>query len=312
MEPGVDPVAEADRRGTILIVFRMGNMDLEAPKAAAAANNGNDGIDQASYRLLDGDKKEFAEPLPIAPASVGVSAVPAPMVAAGYGMPGMPGGSPISGVGGVPVWGYPITGTPIGLAGPPHIPFGAPAGLKSYTMRNLSPDHLPGPVDHMLVDVKHTPGYSLPAPVKHIEYTEEHPVIGEGQLAYPKWALPDGNGGGANCPPQGAPGPAMGPGTTSDAGGTAALKHRIVEPAALGRAAGSAVGLSITDNADVHTHSCPSACHSRDRPVRFRPLRSCRGGPCVGEHSSRHLTWRTTGVAIRGTGVASCLAGSVL
>ena len=204
-------MAEADRRGTILVVFRMGNMDLEAPKATAAANNGNEGIDQASFRVLDGDKKEFAEPLPIAPASIGVSGVPAPMVVAGYGLPGMPGGSPVSGVGGVPVWGYPITGTPIGLAGPPHIPFGAPAGLKSYTMRNLSPDHLPGPVDHMLVDVKHTPGYSMPAPVKHIEYTEDHPVIAEGQLAYPKWALPDGNGAGGNCPP-GAAGPAMGPG----------------------------------------------------------------------------------------------------
>ncbi|MEZ6047682.1 MAG: hypothetical protein R3C11_19305 [Planctomycetaceae bacterium] len=29
LEPGVDPVAEADRRGTILAVFRVGNKDLE-------------------------------------------------------------------------------------------------------------------------------------------------------------------------------------------------------------------------------------------------------------------------------------------
>src|SRR5690606_12389443 len=29
--PGQDPVAEADRRGTIMAVLRMGNMDLEMP-----------------------------------------------------------------------------------------------------------------------------------------------------------------------------------------------------------------------------------------------------------------------------------------
>ncbi len=31
LEPGVDPVAEARRRGTILLVLRLGNIDLEAP-----------------------------------------------------------------------------------------------------------------------------------------------------------------------------------------------------------------------------------------------------------------------------------------
>jgi hypothetical protein len=31
LEPGVDPVAEARRRGTVLLVIRMGNIDLEAP-----------------------------------------------------------------------------------------------------------------------------------------------------------------------------------------------------------------------------------------------------------------------------------------
>ena len=31
LDPGVDPVAEADRRGTIMVVLRLGNMDLEMP-----------------------------------------------------------------------------------------------------------------------------------------------------------------------------------------------------------------------------------------------------------------------------------------
>jgi hypothetical protein len=31
LDPGVDPVAEARRRGTVLLVIRMGNIDLEAP-----------------------------------------------------------------------------------------------------------------------------------------------------------------------------------------------------------------------------------------------------------------------------------------
>jgi hypothetical protein len=31
LEPGVDPIAEAQRRGSILVIIRMGNIDLEAP-----------------------------------------------------------------------------------------------------------------------------------------------------------------------------------------------------------------------------------------------------------------------------------------
>ena len=203
LEPGVDPVAEANRRGTILAVFRIGNMDLEMPNAHAAANDPA-GVNQVVY--LDGDRKEFAEPMPISPVDAGLSAVPAPMVVAGYGRPGMPAPGPIAGVGGTPVWGMPITGTPIGLPGPPALPYGAPASLQSHTIRNLTENHLPQPVDHMLIDVKETPGYSVPPPVKHIEYTEEHPVYREGEVLYPKWALPEGGAGGAACPP-GAPMP---------------------------------------------------------------------------------------------------------
>ena len=88
-----------------------------------------------------------------------------------------------------------MTATPIGLPGPPHLPLGGPAGLKSHTVRNLSPNKIPEPTDHMLIDVKHNPGYSVPAPVKHIQYTENHPVFGPGEVSAPV------SGGAANCPP---------------------------------------------------------------------------------------------------------------
>src|SRR5205823_5306255 len=35
LEPGVDPIAEAQRRGSILLVLRVGNIDLEAPNTPA-------------------------------------------------------------------------------------------------------------------------------------------------------------------------------------------------------------------------------------------------------------------------------------
>ena len=34
LDPGVDPIAEADRRGSILAILRMGNKDLEAGSGA--------------------------------------------------------------------------------------------------------------------------------------------------------------------------------------------------------------------------------------------------------------------------------------
>jgi hypothetical protein len=35
LEPGVDPVAEAQKRGSVLAIFRLGNIDLEAPNTPA-------------------------------------------------------------------------------------------------------------------------------------------------------------------------------------------------------------------------------------------------------------------------------------
>jgi hypothetical protein len=38
----------------------------------------------------------------------------------------------------------------------------------------------------MLIDVQHNPGYSLPEPVRHIQYRESHPVHAPGQVSTPQ------------------------------------------------------------------------------------------------------------------------------
>jgi hypothetical protein len=68
-------------------------------------------------------------------------------------------------------------------------------------MRNLSPNHIPRPTQDLLIDVKHNPGYSLPEPVRHIQYTEDHPVFGPGQVSAPVSGGGGFNGGQAFCPP---------------------------------------------------------------------------------------------------------------
>jgi hypothetical protein len=186
LQPGVDPVAEAERRGTIMVVLRMGNMDLEMPNNAAQPMPEGAAITQVSY-FADGDKGQHVPPSPIAVA--GNLGVPGPMIMGGPGGPGMPGLNPISGIGGTPTWGTPITTTPIGLPGPPHLPMGHKAGLRSHIIRNLSSYDLPGPSDTMLIDVKHDPGIRMPHPVNHIEYTEKHPTFNPGEVSRPKWSI---------------------------------------------------------------------------------------------------------------------------
>ncbi len=96
LDPGVDPIVEADRRGAIMAIVRLGNKDL--------------GI---------------------------ASATPEQM---GF-QPGMQGPCPTPGyVAGMtaPQYGMPISGTPIGLAGPPYVPLECPpvcSGTRSSTIR---------------------------------------------------------------------------------------------------------------------------------------------------------------------------------
>ena len=190
LDPGVDPVAEAERRGTIMLVIRVGNMDLEMPNGLATEDpEGDDGaVEQIGFWQADGDEGQHVPPAPIK--VQGSMGVPGPMIVGGPGGPGRPAVNPISGVGGTPVWGMPMTSTPLGLPGPAHLPLGHPAGLQSHTIRNLSNQEIPEPVDHFLIDVKTNPGVRMPKPVRHIEYTENHPVFAPGEVSYPKWAMP--------------------------------------------------------------------------------------------------------------------------
>ncbi len=153
LDPGVDPIVEADRRGTILSIIRIGNKDLEIPVAQAA---GMEGV-QAGYYGPGG----AGCPMPMGPA----------MMAGGQALPA---GIPPQFVAGLtaPQYGMPITGTPIGLPGPPHIPMGIPAGLQRHSIVNHTKSKIPGPVAHFRVDVKQEPGFSYPAPVNHMQVTE--------------------------------------------------------------------------------------------------------------------------------------------
>ena len=129
LDPGVDPVLEAQRRGAVLAILRIGNKDLEVP-----------GVD--------------------------------PELAAGgmFGVgPAGAGGNEayVSGLTG-PHYGIPITGTPLGLPGPPHIPLGGPAGLKSHTIHNHTARQIPAPSHKLNIHVRQNPGLSYPRPVDRV------------------------------------------------------------------------------------------------------------------------------------------------
>src|SRR6185437_7378440 len=43
LEPGIDPILEADRRGTILLIVRLGAIDLEMPGGGSVLGGGAGG-----------------------------------------------------------------------------------------------------------------------------------------------------------------------------------------------------------------------------------------------------------------------------
>lgn len=170
LDPGVDPIAEADRRGSIMAILRVGNLDLQLPGSGGMAMNG--GVTRAQYSSCpDGNCQG---------GSVGGGSYQG-----GYGgMPGPPQGMStaafaprpmpphmISGMT-TPQWGMPSVGTPIGLPGPPHIPLGHEAGLTSHSMRNKTRVRMPPPVHKMSMTVKQRPGMNYPRPVNHVNISE--------------------------------------------------------------------------------------------------------------------------------------------
>ncbi len=199
LDPGIDPVQQAEQMGTIMLILRFGNKDLQPATSVMAADGS---VTPVSYQTMDGLQGQVAPPMPIGYLTQNGGGIPGDMIVAGGGAPGQP-VTPVAGMGATPPWGMPITGTPIGLPGPPHLPYGVPAGLRSHTVRNLSDNHIPEPTRDLLIDVRHNPGYSVPEPVRHVPLTESHPVFGPGEVAQP---ISGGGGfgsGGAYCPPGG-------------------------------------------------------------------------------------------------------------
>ena len=167
-----------------MAVIRMGNMDYEMPgQMNAVTQNGEHG----SIDLVDGEAGNFVPPQPIGDFQATSGNIPGDQVMGGPHGPGQPPYDMIAGMN-APMYGYPSVATPIGLPGPPHIPYGRPAGLKSHTIRNNTDYDVGEPVDHLLIDVKHDPGIRMPHPVKHIEYTETHPVYRPGETSVPNWS----------------------------------------------------------------------------------------------------------------------------
>ncbi len=148
LDPGVDPIVEADRRGSILAIVRMGNRDLEVPGEAIGPQD----VVPAGY-------PNGLQATPFAPQAMGI---PGGTVPQNY----------ISGVN-APQYGMPISGTPIGLPGPPHVPLGGQAGLQRHVMVNHTRVHMPPPTERFRVDVKQSPGISYPKPADHVFINEQ-------------------------------------------------------------------------------------------------------------------------------------------
>lgn len=161
LDPGVDPIVEADRRGSIMAVVRVGNKDIEMgaqPQPMGA------GVQQAQF-------------VPGGAVMSGPAAMTQPSLPPNY----------ISGITS-PQYGMPYTGTPIGLVGPPHLPLGAPAGLQKHVMRNHTKMNLPQPNAKFKIHVRQQPGMSYPKPASRMSIREQtiYPPLRYGQPYYDK------------------------------------------------------------------------------------------------------------------------------
>ena len=152
LDPGVDPIVEADRRGSIMAVIRLGNKDVEMP-GAGYGHYGGGHIVQASFPHGMPNGAVGAQPVNMAPAMMPPQA--------------------ISGLT-IPQYGMPYTGTPIGLTGPPHIPLGGQAGLRKHVMRNHTPHYIPDPIHKFKIHVKENPGIHYPTPPSRMWIHNQH------------------------------------------------------------------------------------------------------------------------------------------
>jgi hypothetical protein len=166
LAPGVDPIVEADRRGSILAILRIGNLDLQLPGSQTVAMN--PGVEQAQY--MQGAGGAPCGPGGCMPGAGAAMGGPMGMPAAAFAPQAAP-PNLISGVNG-PQYGMPYVGTPIGLPGPPHIPLGHQAGLTQHIMKNHTRVKMPPPVAKMKMTVKQRPGMDYPRPVNHVNVSE--------------------------------------------------------------------------------------------------------------------------------------------
>lgn len=177
LDPGVDPITEADRRGAILAVIRLGNKDVELP----GSNGDSAGVMPVSFQENSIGPGMQANYYPGMPGSVPMGAGLGGMPVPGGAMAAGPSGLIPSHVAGItaPEYGMPYGPTPLGLPGPPHIPFGGPAGLQKHTMTNHTRQHYPQPQATMKIHVRQPPGYSYPQPANRAWITEQtiHPTM---------------------------------------------------------------------------------------------------------------------------------------
>ena len=162
LDPGVDPIIEADRRGAIMAIVRLGNKDLAIASATA--------------EQMPGGPMGMQGPCPPPGYVAGMTA---------------------------PQYGMPISGTPIGLAGPPSVPLGVPAGLQKHTIVNHTIVSLPQPVTRERIDVRQSPGISYPEPVSHVRIVERTTAGIGNQTSF--GPVPDRRhsvGGAVPCPPE--------------------------------------------------------------------------------------------------------------
>lgn len=170
LEPGLDPIVEADRRGSILGIVRIGNKDIEMSGASAGGMMGG---------MMGGGMAMMCGPDGCGPEGA---------------MPGY-----VSGMTS-PQYGMPRSGTPIGLAGPPHIPLGTPAGLQKHVMRNRTRMNIPDPVSKMNINVRQTPGQSYPQPVNRVRIHERSVHNGIPATPVSSHGSQSVSGSGAYCP----------------------------------------------------------------------------------------------------------------
>ncbi len=166
LDPGVDPITEADRRGAILAVVRLGNKDVELPGADGNATPSIPGSQPIGGVMPTSYTTGCPVPYGGMPMAGGMAGYPAAMGASGL----MP--QNVAGIT-APEWGMPYSGTPIGLPGPPHIPYGGPAGLRQHTMKNYTHTQIPEPNKHVTIGVRQMPGYSYPMPPNRVHITEQ-------------------------------------------------------------------------------------------------------------------------------------------